>query len=87
MTKVIYLKTLFKDFKPSKTVDKLIEETILNSNGVDADVYFKIIKNRKDTQQDTLDGRKFILEHTGEFLAYALEYSMYDKFQDIVGSD
>lgn len=87
MTKAIYLKTLFKDFKPNKTVGKLIEDTILNSNGIDADVYIKVIQNRKSKQQDTLDGRKFILKHTGEFLEYAIDYSMMDKMQEFLKSE
>lgn len=87
MTKVIYLKTLFKDFKPSETVDKLIEDTLLNTNGIDGEMYFKMLKERKDKPDDTLDGKKFILKHTGEFLQYALDYSMMDKVQEFLGSE
>ena len=70
MTKVIYLKAVFKGHKPDKKITKLIDEAIVKSNGLD------VLKKKKG---NPLDSRKFILKHTEEFLHYAVDYSLYDK--------
>lgn len=70
MTKVIYLKAVFKGHKPDKKITKLIDEAIVKSNGLDV-----LIKKKSNP----LDSRKFILKHTEEFLQYAVEYSLYDR--------
>lgn len=70
--KPLYLKLLFKDFKPDEKCDKLII-------GALADAYIKPIEGKKDTLEDS---REFILKHTEDFLGYAIDYSMADKFND-----
>ena len=70
--KPLYLKLLFKDFKPDEKCDKLII-------GALADAYIKPIEGKKDTLEDS---REFILKHTEDFLNYAVDYSMNEKIND-----
>ena len=76
--KVIYLKSLIKDFKPkTETFPKeIIDE--LEKLGID------LIQTKKpvDLQADKLAGRTFILEHTEEFLNHVVDYSLADKLKD-----
>ena len=76
--KVIYLKSLIKDFKPrTETFPKEILEE-LNKLGID------LITTKKpvDLQADKQAGRSFILNHTEEFLNHVVEYSLADKLRD-----
>jgi len=75
MSKVIYLKSLFKGVKPDEKLQVLIKDALFKANGLTEDAPKK---------SSPLDSRRFILKHTEEFLSYAVEYSMYDKFVDIV---
>ena len=76
--KVIYLKSLIKDFKPkTETFPKeIIDE--LEKLGID------LIQTKKpvDLQADKLAGRSFILNHTEEFLNHVVDYSLADKLKD-----
>ena len=82
MNKVIYLKSLVKNFKPkTETFPKdIIQE--LEKMGID----LITTKKPKDLQADKLAGRRFILDHTEEFLNHVIDYSMYDKIKDVWGS-
>lgn len=73
--KAIYLKSVFKDFKSNKKVGKLIKEFIIKANGFE-----KPMVKQKDKLDLAIMGREFILKHTPEFLEYAVDYSMFDKF-------
>ena len=78
--KVIYLKSLIKDFKPkTETFPKeIIDE--LEKLGID----LITTKKPKDLQADKLAGRSFILNHTEEFLNHVVDYSLADKLKDWV---
>ena len=75
--KVIYLKSLIKDFKPkTETFPKeIIDE--LEKLGID----LITTKKPKDLQADKLAGRRFILDHTEEFLNHVVDYSLADKLR------
>jgi hypothetical protein len=75
--KVIYLKSLFKDFKPNGKLQTLINTAIANANGVDEN------SRPKEAKGSVMDTRKFILNNAEEFLWYAIDYSMADKFNDL----
>ena len=81
MNKVIYLKSLVKNFKPKQeTFPKdLIKE--LKSLGID--LTKPIVK---DKVSDIDAGKAFIFTHTEEFLQYAVDYSLDEKIRDIVKS-
>ena len=74
--KAIYLKSVFKDFKSDRKVGKLIKDFIIASNGS----IMKPVEKPKDKLDLAIMGREFILKHTPEFLEYAVDYSMFDKF-------
>ena len=78
--KVIYLKSLIKDFKPkTETFPKeIIDE--LEKLGID----LITTKKPKDLQADKLAGRSFILNHTEEFLNHVVDYSLSDKLRDFL---
>ena len=80
MNKVIYLKSLVKNFKPkTETFPKdMLKE--LEALGVD------LADNNKpkDLQADKHAGRTFILDHTEEFLNHAVDFSLADKFREIL---
>jgi hypothetical protein len=83
MTKVIYLKTLFKDFKPDATVTKLIDDTIHKANGIDDVLYMKHLEKLVENKEDEAKaGRKFILNNMEKFLCYAVDYSILDKAKE-----
>jgi len=75
--KVIYLKSLIKDFKPrTETFPKdIIKE--LEKLGID------LIEAKKpvDLHADKQAGRSFILNHTEEFLNHVVDYSLADKLR------
>ena len=78
--KVIYLKSLIKNYKPkTETFPKdIIHE--LDKMGVE----LMKAKKPKDLHADNLAGRSFILEHTEEFLNHVVDYSLVDRFKDIL---
>lgn len=74
--KVLYLKSLFKNNKPDAKLQKLINEAIRKSEYISP-------KNRKAELEDS---RSFILNNAEDFLWYAIDYSMADKFtEDLFG--
>ena len=78
--KVIYLKTLVKNFKPK--TESLPEDIIkeLKDLGID------LIKPKRKTvsKADVNAGRDFILNHTEEFMQYMVDYSLDAKIGDII---
>ncbi len=75
--KVIYLKSLFKTFKPKEKLpeDLKIEMAKLNLV-VDED------KNKPlNPLKDARAGRKFILDNMEDFLNYAVNYSLIDRMR------
>jgi len=72
MAKVIYLNSLFKGQKPDNKAIKLINDAIVEANGI----------NPKAKPKKKLDGKKFILKHTEDFLHHAVDYSMNDMGDD-----
>ena len=80
MNKVIYLKSLVKNFKPkTETFPKdIIQE--LEKMGID------LIPTKKpiDLQADKHAGKDFILAHTEEFLNHVVDYSLEDKFKEFL---
>ena len=80
--KVIYLKSLFKNFKPkSQTFPKEILEELKR-----LDVDLHSASKPVDPHADKKAGRDFILAHTEEFLNHVIDYSMYDRIKDAWGS-
>ena len=80
--KVIYLKSLFKKFKPkAETFPKDILEELA---GLDIDL--TTAPKPIDPLADKKAGRDFILNHTEEFLNHVIDYSMYDRIKDVWGS-
>ena len=80
--KVIYLKSLFKNFKPKP--EKFTKEILEELKRLDID----LISGEKpvDIHADKQAGRDFILAHTEEFLNHVIDYSMYDRIKDVWGS-
>ena len=80
--KVIYLKSLFKNFKPKP--EKFTKEILEELKRLDID----LISGDKpvDIHADKKAGRDFILAHTEEFLNHVIDYSMYDRIKDVWGS-
>ena len=83
MTKVIYLKSIIKNFKPKTTgfSKELIKE--LKALGIERLVKPKVKPTRKAEVQA---GRDFILTHTEDFLQHVVNYSLDEKFGDILYS-
>ena len=80
--KVIYLKSLFKNFKPkSQTFPKEILEELKR-----LDIDLHSAPKPVDIHADKKAGRDFILAHTEEFLNHVIDYSMYDRIKDVWGS-
>ncbi len=71
-TKVIYLKSIFKGLKPNKKITKLIDDAIVSGD------VFTPSKKKKSVK----DSRKFILNNTEDFLGYAVDYALNDKFNE-----
>ena len=80
--KVIYLKSLFKNFKskPEKFTKEILEEL----KRLDVDLHSA--PKPVDIHADKKAGRDFILAHTEEFLNHVIDYSMYDRIKDVWGS-
>tara|TARA_E500000318_G_scaffold77856_1_gene72693 strand:- start:43 stop:294 length:252 start_codon:yes stop_codon:yes gene_type:complete len=74
--KVLYFKSVFRNFKPDDKVSKLISEAIKEGND-----RFVVSK----TKRPRMDSKKFILKHTEDFLGYAVDYSLKEKFSDVLG--
>ena len=78
INKVLYLRSLFKNECPDVKLQKLISDAIVQANGIDdADEPLRVTKCSVE------DSRKFILDNTEEFLWYAIDYSMADKFSEL----
>ena len=80
MNKVIYLKSLVKNFKPK--TETFPKEIILELEKMGID----LIPTKKpiDLQADKHAGRDFILAHTEEFLNHVVDYSLEDKFKEFL---
>ena len=74
--KVIYLKALFKKHKAENKLEKIIKDFV-----VQADLPIDDKEKPKVSPQNRSKvARQFILDNCEEFLAYAVDYSLYDKF-------
>ena len=76
--KVIYLKSLFKTFKPKEKLpeDLKIEMAKLN-------LISEVNKNKPlDPFKDKKAGRKFVLDNMEDFLQYAVNYSLIDRIKN-----
>ena len=74
--KVIYLKALFKKHKAESKLEKIIKDFV-----VQADIQVEDKEKPKVSPQNRSKvARQFILDNCQEFLAYAVDYSLYDKF-------
>ena len=73
--KIIYLKALFKKHKPENKLEKIIKDFV-----VQADIQVDKEKPKVSPQNRSKVARQFILDNCEEFLAYAVDYSLYDKF-------
>ena len=80
--KVIYLKSLFKNFKPKP--EKFTKDILEELKRLDIDLI--TAKKPVDPHADKQAGRDFILAHTEEFLNHVIDYSMYDRIKDVWGS-
>ena len=80
MNKVIYLKSLVKNFKPK--TETFPKEIVLELEKMGIDLM--PTKKPKDLQEDKHAGRDFILAHTEEFLHHVVDYSLEDKFKEFL---
>ncbi len=82
INKTIYLKSLVKNFKPKAEAypKEIIKE--LRELGID----LMTTKSKPTTKSDAQAGRDFILNHTEEFLQHVVNYSLDEKFGDILHS-
>ena len=78
--KVIYLKSLVKNFKSKQ--QGLPKEIIKELKGLGIDLIKPKVKLKE--KDDFTAGRDFILNHTEEFLQYAVDYSLDEKIGDII---
>ena len=76
--KVIYLKSLVKNFKPK--TETFPKDIVLELEKMGIDLIQT--KKPKDLKADKLAGRTFILDHTEEFLNHVVDYSLADKLRD-----
>ena len=74
--KVIYLKALFKKHKAENKLEKIIKDFVVQAD-IQVDGKEKLKVPPKDRSKVA---RQFILDNCEEFLAYAVDYSLYDKF-------
>jgi hypothetical protein len=84
--KLIYLKALCKT-KGHKKVAKEIADGIrhLNKYG-ELKVTYKADKKPVSVKDDNIEGREFILGFAKDFLGHAVDYSIDDKLDGILGS-
>jgi len=82
--KLLYLKALCTT-KGEKKVIKEITEAIkdINDKGIFKFSHTKE-KKPKNPLDDVIEGRKFILNNTEEFLNHCVDYSMADKIEDLL---
>ena len=74
--KIIYLKALFKKHKPENKLEKIIKDFVVH-----ADLQQESKQKLKVPPKDRSKvAREFILDNVEDFLAYAVDYSLYDKF-------
>ena len=73
--KIINLKAIFKKHKPENKLEKIIKDFV-----VQADIQVDKEKPKVSPQNRSKVARQFILDNCEEFLAYAVDYSLYDKF-------
>ena len=74
--KIIYLKALFKKHKPENKLEKIIKDFVVH-----ADLQEGSKEKLKVPPKDRSKvAREFILDNVEDFLAYAVDYSLYDKF-------
>ena len=78
--KVIYLKALFSKNKSKKNVEKIIKEFVVQAE-------FPRKKLKVSPEVKSKMAREFILKYADDFLGYAVEYSMFDKFFDLKSFD
>ena len=78
--KVIYLKSLVKNFKSKQ--QGLPKEIIKELKALGIDLIKPKVKLKEE--DDFTAGRDFILNHTEEFLQYAVDYSLDEKIGDII---
>ena len=78
--KVIYLKSLVKNFKPK--AESLPEDIIKELKDLGIDLIKPKVKSM--SKADITAGRDFILNHTEEFLQYVVDYSLDAKIGDII---
>ena len=79
--KVIYLKSLFKKFKPK--AETFPKDILKELAGLDVDL--EASSKPIDPLADKQAGRDFILKHTEEFLNHAVDYSMMDRMKEVWG--
>ena len=78
--KVIYLKSLVKNFKPK--AESLPKDILKELKDLGIDLMKPKVKPM--TKSDIQAGRDFILNHTEEFLQYVVDYSLDAKIGDII---
>jgi len=81
MNKVIYLKSLVKNFKPKQ--ETFPKDIIKELQSLGIDLTKPIVK---DKVSDIQAGKAFIFAHIEEFLQHAVDFSLDDKIRDIVSS-
>lgn len=75
---VIYLKALVNKQPKFNNTD----EFKIKVKSLSKDIYNDVVS--KTFEQDNSEGRKFILNNLNEFLEYAVEYSLADKFNEMM---
>ncbi len=83
--KPLYLKALCKS-KGNKKVTKEIAEAIRHFQKKDTfDYSYKADRKPLNPKDDQLEGKKFILEFAEDFLGHAVDYSLDDKIEGVLG--
>jgi hypothetical protein len=75
---VIYLKALVN--KQPKLTNT--DEFKIKVKSLAKDIYTDVIP--KSNEQDCFEGREFILKNINSFLEYAVDYSLADKFNELL---
>jgi len=78
--KVIYLKSLIKNYKPK--TETFPKDIVLELEKMGIDLVET--KKPKDLHADKRMGRTFILNHTEEFMEHVVDYSFADRFKEIL---
>ena len=74
---VIYLKALVNK-QPKFNTD----EFKIKVKSLSKDIYNDVVS--KTFEQDNTEGRQFILKNLNDFLEYAVDYSLADKFNELL---